>query len=191
MTERSGGAIWDRRPHRRGFAREDRKTGRGRVTRQRQAVAAAASSPMSNSRANAAFWESFWGFVVMPRSDLSAVAQRRRRKQSRFSDSPHGLLRFARNGGSLVIARSEATKQFRLPHSGMVRRTRPGISRFPDVQLHIGVRCGARHRAALRADPLASPRNDGFNAATGGSIARQRLRPTGRRPAMNPAALLA
>jgi len=22
-------------------------------------------------------------------------------------------------------------------HSGMVRRTRPGISRFPDVQLHI------------------------------------------------------
>src|ERR1700680_1936567 len=31
--------------------------------------------------------------------------------------------------------------------------TRPGISRFR-------VRCGARHRAALGADPLASPRND-------------------------------
>jgi hypothetical protein len=36
-------------------------------------------------------------------------------------------------------------------HSGMVRRTRPGISRFSDVQLHIIVRC------------FASPRNDGVN----------------------------
>src|SRR5271169_5138608 len=33
----------------------------------------------------------------------------------------------------------------------MVRRTRPGISRFSDVQLHIGVRCGACHRARIRA----------------------------------------
>jgi hypothetical protein len=38
---------------------------------------------------------------------------------------------------------------FTTRHSGMVRRTRPGISRFPDVQLHIEVRC------------FASPRNDG------------------------------
>jgi hypothetical protein len=36
-------------------------------------------------------------------------------------------------------------------HSGMVRRTRPGISRFPDVQLYIVVRC------------FASPRNDRVN----------------------------
>jgi hypothetical protein len=43
-----------------------------------------------------------------------------------------------------------ATKQSSLPHSGMVRRTRPGISRFSDVQLHIVVRC------------CASPRNDGL-----------------------------
>src|ERR1700693_5157777 len=35
-------------------------------------------------------------------------------------------------------------------HSGMVRSTRPGISRFSDVQLHIVVRC------------FASPRNDGL-----------------------------
>src|SRR5450631_840792 len=41
----------------------------------------------------------------------------------------------------------------------MVRRTRPGISRFR-------VRCGACHRAALRADPLASPRNDGVWVAS-------------------------
>src|SRR5260221_5131415 len=41
-------------------------------------------------------------------------------------------------------------------HSGMVRRTRPGISRFR-------VRCGACHRAAPCADPLASPRNDCFH----------------------------
>src|SRR6201995_5759537 len=34
-------------------------------------------------------------------------------------------------------------------HSGMVRSTRPGISRFSDVQSHIVVRC------------FASPRNDG------------------------------
>jgi hypothetical protein len=51
-----------------------------------------------------------------------------------------------------------------LRHSGMVRRTRPGISRFSDVQLHIVVRCfasprndsgllrrGACHRARIRA----------------------------------------
>jgi hypothetical protein len=38
-------------------------------------------------------------------------------------------------------------------------RTRPGISRFR-------VRCGACHRAALRADPLASPRNDGVWVAS-------------------------
>src|SRR5216684_6877931 len=41
----------------------------------------------------------------------------------------------------------------------MVRRTRPGISRFR-------VRCGACHRAALCADPLASPRNDGVWVAS-------------------------
>src|ERR1700680_4397659 len=35
----------------------------------------------------------------------------------------------------------------------MVRRTRPGISRFSDVQLHIVVRC------------FASPRNDGWSGA--------------------------
>src|ERR1700690_578223 len=52
-------------------------------------------------------------------------------------------------------------QNFHVRHSGMVRwHTRPGISRFYDVQLHIVVRCGACHRAALRADPLASPRND-------------------------------
>jgi hypothetical protein len=48
----------------------------------------------------------------------------------------------------------EPSLRARPRHSGMVRRTRPGISRFR-------VRCGACHRAALRADPLASPRNDG------------------------------
>jgi hypothetical protein len=36
-----------------------------------------------------------------------------------------------------VIARSEATKQSRLRHSGAMRSIEPGISRFPDVQLHI------------------------------------------------------
>src|SRR5665647_3322278 len=36
----------------------------------------------------------------------------------------------------------------------MVRRTRPGISRFSDVQLHIGVRCCA----APRNDEISSPR---------------------------------
>src|SRR6202790_1723299 len=41
---------------------------------------------------------------------------------------------------------------------------RPGISRFSDVQLHIIARCGACHRAALCAEPLASPRNDGLNS---------------------------
>src|ERR1700732_772977 len=41
-----------------------------------------------------------------------------------------------------------------LRHSGMVRRTRPGISRFSDVQLHIVARC------------FASPRNDGLLVTT-------------------------
>jgi hypothetical protein len=50
----------------------------------------------------------------------------------------------ARSGLSAVAqrAKAEATKQSRLRHSGMVRSTRPGISRFR-------VRC------------FASPRNDG------------------------------
>jgi hypothetical protein len=72
-------------------------------------------------------------FDVIARSDLSAVAQR---------------------------AKAKATKQSSLRHSGMVRRTRAGISRFR-------VRCGACHRAALGADPLASPRNDGLKTACG------------------------
>src|SRR6202171_5618767 len=42
----------------------------------------------------------------------------------------------------------------------MVRRTRPGISRFPDVQCTSEGHVGACHRAALCADPLAAPRND-------------------------------
>src|ERR1700682_6440918 len=73
------------------------------------------------------------GFYVIARSDLSAVAQR---------------------------AKAKATKQSSLRHSGMVRRTRAGISRFR-------VRCGACHRAALGADPLASTRNDGLKTACG------------------------
>jgi hypothetical protein len=40
------------------------------------------------------------------------------------------------------------------------RQREPGISRFPDVQLHIVVRRGACHRAGRRLGPLASPRND-------------------------------
>jgi hypothetical protein len=47
---------------------------------------------------------------------------------------------------TVVVERSDA--QFRLCHSGMVRRTRPGISRFR-------VRC------------FASPRNDGYGFAGG------------------------
>jgi hypothetical protein len=41
-------------------------------------------------------------------------------------------------------------------HSGAARRAEPGISRFR-------VRCGACHRAALCADPLASPRKNERN----------------------------
>src|SRR5260370_22698004 len=37
----------------------------------------------------------------------------------------------------VVIARSAATKQSRSRHSGAMRSIEPGISRFPDVQLHI------------------------------------------------------
>src|SRR5262249_33590994 len=43
-------------------------------------------------------------------------------------------------------------------HSGMVRRTKPGISRFSGAQLRTIVRCGACHRAGLRPEPVASPR---------------------------------
>src|SRR5882724_6337155 len=56
----------------------------------------------------------------------------------------------------MIICRSDVSV---IP--GWCASTRPGISRFSDVQLHIGVRCGACHRAALCADPVASPRNDG------------------------------
>ena len=49
-------------------------------------------------------------------------------------------------------------------HSGMVRSTRPGISRFSDVQLHIGVRC------------FASPRNDCLRGLFAGCISNQTLR---------------
>src|SRR6266566_836287 len=61
-----------------------------------------------------------WTTVIV-RSDLSAVAQR---------------------------AKAEATKQSILRHSGMVRRTRPGISRFR-------VRCFAspRNDSVLRHEP--------------------------------------
>src|SRR5882724_10183420 len=46
-------------------------------------------------------------------------------------------------------------------HSGMVRRTRAQTCNAHRRISRFRVRCGACHRAALCADPLASPRNDG------------------------------
>src|SRR5437773_1369403 len=58
------------------------------------------------------------------------------------------------------IMRSPGSEAMPAVIPGRIERCEPGISRFSDVQLHIVVRCGACHRAALCADPLASPRND-------------------------------
>jgi hypothetical protein len=59
----------------------------------------------------------------------------------------HGL-----RSSSLRGAKRRSNLFFVIP--GWCASTRPGISRFR-------ARCGACHRAARRADPLASPRNDG------------------------------
>jgi hypothetical protein len=44
------------------------------------------------------------------------------------------ILRFAEYDG---LCEERCDAQFRLRHSGAMRSIEPGISRFPDVQLHI------------------------------------------------------
>jgi hypothetical protein len=78
-----------------------------------------------------------------------------------------------------VFARSDA-----MLNSGSVI---PGWSEGPDLRCAIAhrgisrfrVRCGACHRAALRADPLAAPRNDGVWVASRNLSSGAFVRPGG------------
>src|SRR5258707_10590997 len=71
------------------------------------------------------------GMIVIARSDSDEAIQLRFRRTVKWIAS---------------LALAMRGKNFSVRHSGMVRRTRPGIWRFPDAQLRIG---GSRLRPGM------------------------------------------
>jgi hypothetical protein len=104
------------------------------------------------------------------RASADAVAPRTRHCEERKRRSnpyrvtwSHGLLRGACHRARIRATRWLAMtgKNLSVRHSGARRRREPQMCNCTSGNLEIRVRCGACHRAALCADPLASPRNDG------------------------------